>query len=139
MYVRHAAWLSAVPDKAKGDKSEEPGKSRLEQLKADGKLDPEMPPTDCEFMVGYLYDIGPTMGDRAISYQEIESWQRNTGVDLDSWQARTLHRLSVEYLVQAHNAKRRDCPPPWAAPGLPPVVSLKTEDLKQSLRALANL
>lgn len=139
MYVRQCAWLSAVPDKAKSDKSQEPGISRLESIKKSGKPDPEMPTTDCEFIVGYLYDIGPTMGDQAISHQEIESWQRNTGIDLDSWQARTLHRLSVEYLVEAHNAKRRDCPPPWAAPDLPPVVSVKTEDLKQSLRALANL
>jgi hypothetical protein len=98
-----------------------------------------MPPLDAEFIVEYLYDIGPTMGDRAVSHQEIESWQKNTGIELDSWQARALHRLSVEHLVEALKARRRDCPPPWAAPDLPPVVSVKTEDLKQSLRALANL
>ena len=128
-----------MPDKAKFDKSDEPAVSRLQTLEDSGKPDPQMPPLDAEFMVGYLYDIGPTMGSKAVSHQEIEAWQRNTGVDLDSWQARVLHRLSVEYLVEANAARRRDCPPPWDAPDLPPVVSVKTEDLKQSLRALANL
>ena len=98
-----------------------------------------MPPIEAEFIVGYLYDIGPTMGDRAITHQEIEAWQSNTGIELDSWQARTLHRLSVDYLIASHQATRRDCPPPFEAPDLPPVVSEKTEELRNSLRALANL
>ncbi len=79
------------------------------------------------------------MGDKAISHQELEAWQRNSGIELDSWQARTLHRLSIDYLVQSHSAKARDCKPPFEAPELPPVVSVKTEELRNSLRALANL
>lgn len=130
--------MSAVPDKAKGDKSEAPEPSRFEAIKAKG-IEPEMPSIDAEFIVGYLYDIGPTMGDKAISHQEIESWQRNTGIDLDAWQTRTLHRLSVEYLVMSHNAKARDCQPPFKTPDLQPVVSVKTEETRNSLRALANL
>ena len=83
VYVRHSAWLNAVPEKPEGDKSKEPEKSRRETL---GDTI-EMPPCDCGYLVGYLFEVGPTMGESPVTHTEIANWQRNTGIELNSWEA----------------------------------------------------
>ena len=80
-------------------------------------IEPEMPPCHAPHMVGYLFEIGPTMaagmGNGPITHGEIESWQRNTGITLDAWESRTLKRLSLEYLNESYKSEERDCPPPF--------------------------
>ena len=77
----------------------------------------EMPPCDAPFIVGYLFEIGPTlttsMGEGPVSHTEIEAFQRNTGIQFDSWTARTVHQLSGIYLTESHKATDRNHPPPW--------------------------
>lgn len=99
-----------------------------------------MPPLEFgRYLVDYLFEIGPTliagMGSAPITHGEIAAWQCNTGIALTSWEARVVKRLSIEYLNQSHKAQKRDCPPPWAAVDLQPVVS----DTQAALRALARL
>lgn len=90
--------------------------SRVEQFEKDG-IDVTMPECVAAHLVSYLYEIGPTlsggMGESPISHSEIESWQRNTGVVLDSWQAKTIRRLSSVYLSESHKATKVDAPAPW--------------------------
>lgn len=99
-----------------------------------------MPPCDAPHLVGYLFEIGPTlaagMGEGPLTHGEIESWQRNTGIRLQSWEARLLKRLSIEYLNESSKARARDCPAPW---GDAPVPNLKAERTRDALRALAAL
>lgn len=128
--------MNAAPDKAEGDKSKTPSVSRREALKKQGIDDPDMPPCDAMHLAGYLFEIGPMMGDSPITHGEIESWQRNTGITLNAWEARTLKRLSIEYMSEAHKARARDCPAPW---GGAPVPNLNAERVRDSLRALAAL
>jgi hypothetical protein len=132
--------LAAVPEKLESDKSGIDTPSRREKLKQDGITDPEMPPCDSLHIIDYLYEMGPTVGGAPVTHSEIESWQHNTGVELDAWQARTLRNLSAEYLVTAHNAKKWDCPPPWkAAIEAKPVLKAKTESMRNAIRGLAKL
>ncbi len=104
----------------------------------------EMPPCAASHIVGYLFEIGPVvlvgMGQGPISHVEIAAWQCNTGIDLDSWEARTLRSLSHEYLVESVQATNRDCPAPWQeAPYAVPPENLVAERMKRETRELANL
>lgn len=121
-----------MPEKAEGDTSKAPGQTRREALTEA----PDMPPCEALHLVGYLFEIGPRVGEGAVTHGEIEAWQRNTGIMLNSWEARMLRALSVEYLNQARLSTARDCPPPW---GDTPVPNLKAERAKNAVRALAAL
>ena len=133
-----------MPEKPKSDKSEGAEISRRETLKAGGIEEPAMPPCDAEFMVAYLFEVGPTvaagMGAGPITHGDIADWQSNTGIELDAWQARTLRRLSLDYLAESHKASKPDCPPPWVHPDeVKAAPSRAAEDLRASIRALAVL
>lgn len=144
--MRHCAWLNAVPEKIEGDKSttkevmRREAYKRKQQLAADQEL--EMPPCGARYLVGYLFEIGPTesigMGAAPLSHRELEAWQHNTGIALSAWEVRTLKRLSADYLGEAQQATARDRPPPWKeAPYAQTVPNLQAEALRASLRALA--
>lgn len=129
-----------MPEKAEGDTTKTPEVSRREAQKNQGITDPDMPPCDAPHLLGYLFEIGPTlaagMGEGPLTHGEIASWQANTGIELQAWEARLLRRLSIDYLNQSHKARARDCPPPW---GDAPVPNLKAERTRNALRALAKL
>jgi len=104
IYVRHSAWLNAVPDAPEGNK-----KARRESLK-----EPiEMPQVGADHIITYLFEIGPTLGEASVSHAEIEAWQRNTGIKLDAWETRFVKRLSVEYLAESRTARKLAAPAPW--------------------------
>ena len=78
----------------------------------------EMPPLIWgEYLLGYLFEFGPTMaagmGAGPLTASEIESWQHLLGIEFEPWEARLLRRLSNEYLAESHKATKRDCPPPF--------------------------
>ena len=103
-----------------------------------------MPPCDAGYLLGVLFEIGPTvpagMGAGPITHGEIDAWQRNTGIALSAWECRTLRRLSMDYLGESHKATARDCPAPWEdAPYVAPVLNVKAERTRDALRALATL
>lgn len=81
--------------------------------------DLEYPPCDASYLLGYFFDVGPVeqsgMGPLPLSHQEIEAWQRNTGIELTSWEAAMIHKLSREYLAMSHDAVSPMCPPPWTS------------------------
>ena len=86
-------------------------------MEADG-IEPEMPPIDaCGYLVGYLFEVGPSlsggMGPAPLTHSEIEAWQRNIGLTLEPFEARWLRRLSIEYLNESHRAEKSDCPSPY--------------------------
>ena len=98
-----------------------------------------MPEVDTPHMLDYLFEIGPTQGERRLSHSEIEAWQRNTGIELDAWQARALTALSLEYLISYRNASAPDAPAPWATPETAALPHAATEITRHALRALAQL
>jgi hypothetical protein len=132
LYVRHMAWLNAVPDKAT--------KSRREAM----GTDPEMPPCDAQYLAAYLFEVGPSiagaMGEGPLTHAELLAWQSNTGIELNAWESRMLKRLSSEYLNAAFSAKEPACLPPWTdAPDVATDEARVAADMKQSIRGLAAL
>ena len=99
-----------------------------------------MPPCDALYLAGYLFEIGPVMGDIPLTHSEIESWMRNTGLRLNTWEIRTLKRLSIDYLAESRKATESGCPAPWVdAPYLKADPGRVSASLKASMRELAEL
>ena len=120
LYVRHCAWLNAVPEKREGDKSKTPYVPRGEKMNAAG-MDPGMPPLDAPYLLGYFWEVGPTMpggmGEVPLTFHEIQAWQEQIGIDLQPWEARIIRRLSCEYLNQSNKATKLHCEAPWEFDG----------------------
>lgn len=91
--------------------------SRLKKMQKEGRA-LEMPPLLAPYLVQYLYEVGPTMPDSMgsvpLSFSELQSWQAQIGIELQSWEVRLLRRLSYDYLSASQEAEDPACPPPWA-------------------------
>lgn len=73
-----------------------------------------MPNCDGLYVVGHLIDLGVTMGEQPVTFGEIESWQRQVGIDLEPWEIRFVKRLSEAYMSESHRARNPDSDAPWA-------------------------
>lgn len=96
------------------------------------------------YLATYLFEIGPTLpdgvGEAPISHTELMAWQGNTGVELQAWEARTLHRVSREYLSEKQAAVKHDAPPPWiAAPYVKPIANHAAIRMQRTMMELAKL
>lgn len=103
----------------------------------------DMPPCGAQYLAAYLFEIGPTlssgMGDGPITHSEIAAWMGNTGIELDAWQARTLRRLSLDYLGESQAATQRGRPAPWQPEDFAVDKWVAQDSMKNALRDLANL
>lgn len=115
-----------MPDKPDGDKSTVKNISRRALLKKYGIESPEMPECDAEYLIHYLFEIGPVMpggmGDAPISHGEISAWINLTGIHLQPWEVRFLRRLSIEYINESQAATAHGALSPWEAAA--PVAAL---------------
>lgn len=84
-------------------------------MKAD-KVEVHYPECSAVYLADYLWEVGPThsagVGEAPISHADIAAWQHNTGIQLTSWEARTLRGLSTAYLVESQQATKPACPSP---------------------------
>jgi len=119
-----------------------PRRSRLEQIRADRKdkdYEPEMPPAGADYLIGYLYDAGPTLAAGGypgpLTHQELRAWQENTGITLQPWEVRFMRSLSHVYLAEALAAEKPDRPAPWGVSEFKP----ESSNPQAALRALAQI
>jgi hypothetical protein len=73
-----------------------------------------MPECAALYLVEYLIELGVTYGEQSLLYSEIESWQRQSGVELQPWEARVVKHLSEAYLSESHAARDPDAKAPWS-------------------------
>jgi hypothetical protein len=109
------AWLAATPEHR--GKGEPDTRSRAQRYKdRDGQDSPRLALPDvgpAEYLVGYLFEVGPLVGGHELTFAHLEPWARATGVDLDEFKAVLLVELSRVYLSMANEARATDCPPPY--------------------------
>jgi len=127
----------------KDDKAETKRPSRIAQFEKDG-VEVTMPECDAMHLVSYLYEIGPTlpngMGDAPLTHLEIEAWQRNTGIELSSWESRVLHRASLEYLSESQRATKPEAEAPWAdAPYVKPAPNNVALRMQRAMIEMASM
>lgn len=76
----------------------------------------DLPPIDgMDHLVEQLFEVGPSAHGDVLTFSELESWSRMTGVVLSPWEAATLRRMSGAYLFEQQEAKD----PTRKAPYLP--------------------
>lgn len=128
VYIRHLAWLNATPD---GDKI-----SRFDWFEANG-YEAVYPDCDADYILTYLQEIGMSLGEQPLNFSEINAYQNVTGIDLQSWEARIIKRLSVAYLSELANARSPDRESAWDdAPRYMHVSYMKSMKAKASIRRL---
>lgn len=94
-----------------------------------------------EYLVRYLYEVGPCEGEHELSFQELDAWCRRTGVDLDDFGSTALKQMSRAYLGMYHKARDASCPNP-AVQNLdfddmaPDAVQARRDHVAQKLGAL---
>lgn len=82
------------------------------------KVPIELPANPLPHLIDWLMEIGPLgtggMGPVPVSWAEIEVWQRVSAIELRPWEARTIRRLSREFLDQMTKSKEPSCPAPYS-------------------------
>lgn len=125
------AWLNATPEESK--------LSRRDQFEEDNR-EVVVPDCDATYILDYLFELGMSMGDAALSHSEIRAWMENTGIELASWEARAIKRLSEAYMSESHAARKIDAETVWAdAPFYMTEKWRKTIRLKNSVRKAAEI
>ena len=125
--MEQVGWLHAIPEKQEGD-----ALTRLEQMKAKGEV-PLLPPNPAPYLTDWLFEIGPSSGDGAISFGDLAAWQGIVGVDLKPWEAKLIRRLSGVYLGTLRGTRKPDCPPPYT--GLPDDIIANRAAVDAKVRA----
>lgn len=69
-----------------------------------------------------LFEIGPTKpagmgGQIGIDEADLLAWQFNQGVELSSWESKTVRLLSREYAAMLFEASSPTCPAPYLPNG----------------------
>jgi len=105
--------LHAAPAVA-GEKERQP--QRIEKMETDG-IEPELPDCNAMHIIKYLFDVGPVqsggMGAIPLVCQEIQSWQEQSGIELQPWEFNFIRKLSSEYLIESQKAEKPDYPAPY--------------------------
>jgi hypothetical protein len=52
------------------------------------------------------------MGAVPLSWQELESWQKQQGFNLNPWELSIIRKASAAYVDQMQLSSKVDCPPP---------------------------
>ncbi len=117
--------------------------TRRERLEAEGIDTPEMPECDAMYMVTYFFEVGPSMptgmGEAPIAHSEIAAWMDITGTPLNTWEARTLRRLSIDYVNESQQATKRGHPAPWKSDAVDVDKAVAANAQKNAFRELAKL
>ena len=102
-----------------------------------------MPQVDAEYLLGYLWEIGPTLSaggyPTPITHEEILAWTELTGIELEPWEVRAIRRLSGEYLSESHRAEKPDCQAPVKSEDRSHDIYAVAKSLKESLKELSRL
>lgn len=94
----------------------------------------ETPPLEGgQYLLDYLYEVGPVlqggMGPVPLTHGELRDWQLNVGLSLAPREIRMLHRLSLEYLIQAQQSTKPECLPPYGPVAHRAAVAKKIDDV----------
>jgi len=119
LYVRHMAWLQAVPDDSKAKKTRyEILELEEEYFKQPSPLKqlPELTGFEMAY-ISHLQEFGfcssNGMGLEPVSFSEIKAWADLQKIELEPFEARILHGLSVAYVAQANKSTKPDSKSPY--------------------------
>jgi hypothetical protein len=120
VHVRYRAWLDAWP----GPKAKSSRGAAFRREEESGEIRPQLDlppiPEVVEHLVGYLFEVGPNVGEHSVPFSEINAWRQETGVVMSEFETRALRVLSQEYMQMRHEASDAKCSAPYMTrEGLP--------------------
>ena len=65
-------------------------------------------------LIDSLDEVGWHQNGKALTWLELESWQRQTGVELTPWEATAIHGLSAHFVEWLHQSVDVSSQPPIA-------------------------
>lgn len=114
LFVRHVAWLKSRPRKPKQE-GEAP--TRLAQIEDNGGQAVYPPIMHGQYLLDWLFEVGPVMlggmAQAPLTFQEIESWARQTGRILSPWESQTMRALSQAFIAAGMEAEKPETPAPY--------------------------
>lgn len=126
-YVRHMAWLAAIPD----GQNQTVKLSRAKMYTGSALLEIEPDPI-CNWLVQAALECGlyrsTGFGVEAIAWIEVRAWAGSVGVK-DMWTMTCVKKLSERYVEQLHQAKDPACPAPLSVD-----VEVQRETVRNQLR-----
>lgn len=79
---------------------------------------PPVPPL--WYLVEWLFEVGPVssvgMGPTPLTWGELAAWASLVSAELGPLEARSLRRLSKEYVTMLLEAEKPECRAPWSDP-----------------------
>lgn len=76
-----------------------------------------VPPNPLPHITDWLFEIGPSsangMGESPIDWASIAAWSGQIGIVLNAWEARTIRRLSQDFIHMRFEARKASCPAPF--------------------------
>lgn len=126
LYVRQAAWLNTVPEKASRPRYATSA-APMPSLKGGA------------YIVEILFDIGPARsgamgGLIPICEVDIAAWQSNRDLRLSAWEARAIKRLSGAYCAESAAASK----PTALAPYTPSKDTMSLDQRQKIAAAMGN-
>lgn len=89
--------------------------TRLQRYLDEGAI-VNYPHVQAMYLVNYLWALGSCastgMGLISLSWQEIESWQRQNGIEFRPFELKILKQASGAYAQQVSISSEPNCPPP---------------------------
>jgi hypothetical protein len=86
------------------------------------------------YLVDFFRSLGSClqtgMGLVPLTWQEIESWQRQNGIELKVWEVKALKIASAAHVSQVSLSTDPNCPPPNKA------VDIKPEQLDKKIKSI---
>lgn len=96
-----------------------------------------MPPAgSAAYLLAHFWQVGPAVGEHAITSGELRDYQQNMGISLSPWECKTLRRLSIDYLNESQRATKADCPPPYSESS--DVARLRQAEIRRKLDTFLN-
>lgn len=138
LWVKHHAWLHATPGSDKAENKDD--RSRAKRMNLD-LHDIDMPPLDgADWLIEWLFDAGPVgndgMGQRGLTWSELQAWRDLTGTLITAPEARALRTLSQAYAAASAAAQKEHCKPFWESPQIAEIQARQSEQAGNALAML---
>lgn len=133
--MRHLAWLHAEPQSP--DKEPVSRLQAMRSARKDEAYMPAVPTVRARHLLEYLFEVGPLVNGKAVSFEELKAWQDLTGATLQPWEMLALRRLSSDYMSELYAGRDPKRKSPWAE--FVPDRLVTAASLRDSISRMANL
>ena len=102
----------------------------------------ELPAVTASYLLPFFFEVGPVVstgfGPAPISFSEIESYQRQNGIEFNPWEVSTLRLMSRAYAHESSSATLEGATAPWMPKKRMATKPEIQDGVREALRALSH-